>query len=142
MYNRIYTVTKCPGEKPIIHENKIWDYKELSAFVGGLIEFNEPMSELPNVFCYINEEGLLKNLPMNFTSETGRGFFVGPAIFFGGVDMEGESLPLTKEEADKIVEFLNEHDCNAEYKTEDLNLMPQIIPFDSVDALLNKMFDK
>lgn len=141
-YDNIYTVTKRPSEKPKIHKNKKWKYKDLKEFVGGLLEYTEPMSELPNVFCYIDDEGLLKNLPMNFTSENRKGFYVGPAVFFGSVDWEGNNVPMNLEEAEKVVEFLNEHDCNLEYKTEDFDLTPRFFVCKYSEELLEKMTNK
>lgn len=60
--------------------------ESMQDIVGGYIE---PFHIAPNVLCVVNEEGLVRDLPFNFTAPP---FFVyGTAFFCGqqGEDMVG-----------------------------------------------------
>ena len=81
-------------------------------------------------------------MPVNFTTENKKGFYVGPAVFFGSIDWEGNNVPMDLEEAEKVVEFLHEHDCSIEYKTEDFDLTPRFFVCKDSEELLEKMTNK
>ena len=80
--------------------------KNLQAAVGGLIE---PIDIAEDLTMWVNEEFLLTSEPQpNFTAS---GFFSfvggtyaihGTVVFTGGTDAEGNTLPLTKDNADSI----------------------------------------
>lgn len=80
-------------------------YNDLRKAVGGMIE--AVRFGRNNYFCYINEEGKLLNLPVNnlVTSlwyDSGQiillgDYIAGDAIFFGGVDEEGNDLDIPKD---------------------------------------------
>jgi hypothetical protein len=57
---------------------------------------------------WVDDEGLLKQLPVNFMNPFIMQPIVGPVIVCAGDD-EGESIPLTKEVAEVCVQWLNQH---------------------------------
>jgi len=106
-----YIVLKSPGESPVTKEhpedivsietlragiNKQW-LEVRPTYIGGVYV---------DVWC--DEEGLLHDLDINFWHPEVRQFIVGPVVVCG-TDREGNSVPLTKDMADKTVEFLNKN---------------------------------
>lgn len=57
---------------------------------------------------WVDDEGLLKNLQFNFLNPHITQVIVGPVVVCAG-DAEGESIPLTKEIAEKVVVWLDQH---------------------------------
>lgn len=110
-------IVKVPvsGNVELVPFDKDNSYKQLSDAVGGYIE----CAIIPNVEtagdysldCYVNEEGLLEHLPLNyritvFAAKSYGGPLVGDAVFVGHDDM-GETVGLTKADADSIVKTIN-----------------------------------
>ena len=109
-------IVKVPvvGEAEIVPFNKENSYKQLSDAVGGYIE----RAIIPHIKpkgwygidCFVNEEGLLNQLPLNscltvFASKTYGGPLVGDAVF-AGHDSEGETVGLEEDDAKAIVQML------------------------------------
>lgn len=57
---------------------------------------------------WVDDEGLLKNLRFNFLNPSIMQTIVGPAVVCAS-DAEGESTPLTKELAEKVVVWLDHY---------------------------------
>ncbi|QJW38696.1 DUF3846 domain-containing protein [Cellulosimicrobium protaetiae] len=92
----------------------IWDasgglLSHLQSAVGGFVDV---VRLGPNLDMWVNDDGFALELPRNVAA-TGiawhYGFrhqiYVGPAVFTGGVDEEGESLPLAPVSAAALVEM-------------------------------------
>ena len=102
-----------PTIEPFNAENT---YKQLSEAVGGYIErtlIPKPLVKDHNCFidCFVNEEGLLKELPINqrlttLCSKNYGGILVGDAIFVG-YDAEGETVGLPEAVAKAIIALFN-----------------------------------
>jgi len=105
-------IVKVPvvGEAEIVPFNKENSYKQLSDAVGGYIE----CAIIPHIKttgkygidCFVNEEGLLNQLPLNprltcFASKSYGGPLVGDAVFVGH-DSECETVGLEEDDAKAI----------------------------------------
>lgn len=109
MENKIIAVVKKPFEKPETVEIDN-DYKTLQGIVGGLIT-SADLPNMPDVFGFCNDEGLLMGLEPNiFRPEYGDGI-VGPIVFVGGGD-DGESVSLTAEQIKQVTSYLEENSVN------------------------------
>ena len=78
--------------------------RDMQQLVGGLIT----LVACGDVDCYVNDEGLLDGLDPNPTAVaicksfgSDPGYLVGDAFFTGGVDAEGNTLPIDRESACK-----------------------------------------
>lgn len=66
--------------------------EEFQRLVGGNIE------GVPTVPGYVNEEGLIQGLPYNVVASTIADYnLVGDVVFTGGVDENGDDLPVSDE---------------------------------------------
>lgn len=110
MPKTLRTVLLNPGEPPLV----LYLPDELRHFqqaVGGYIE--HIVVQIPSVGAvdaYINEEGRLQNLPPNGIFTMAAGYnetVVGPVLFIGPRDEEGNTLDLPKDKARRLVEFLS-----------------------------------
>lgn len=105
-------IVKVPvvGKAEIVPFKKENSYKQLSNAVGGYIE----CAIIPHIKttgkygidCFVNEDGLLNQLPLNsritvFASNTYGGPLVGDAVFVGH-DSAGETVGLEEEDAKSI----------------------------------------
>lgn len=97
-----------PTIEPFNSENS---YKQLSDAVGGMIERAiippVPHTGSYGIDCFVNEEGLLNQLPLNgrltaWCSNAYGGPLVGDAIFVGHDD-EGETVGLNEDDAKAIL---------------------------------------
>ncbi len=80
----------------------------LQGAVGGSVEL---VSLLPELDMWVDEEGILKGLPINpFASAIAHALgarqacYFGPAVFTGGVDDGGHTLPLTEAQLKTLTE--------------------------------------
>lgn len=99
------------GEAHLEDFNAENSYKQLSDAVGGMIEraIIPAVKHTGNygIDCFVNEEGLLKHLPLNgrltaWCSNCYGGPLVGDAIF-AAHDAEGETVGLNEEDAKAIL---------------------------------------
>lgn len=74
----------------------------LQGIVGGLIE---PVPVDENHDLYVNEEGLLENLPVNFNAMfvAAHQFLVGDAVMVGPVDDEGNTGSVSQAWIERLV---------------------------------------
>lgn len=95
-------------EKPIDNDTA---YEVIRDGVGGMIEmvvFND------QVTMWVNEEGKLIGLPHNKPAQaafnevfgSGRDFIVGDVVFTGGADEEGNTLGLTPEAVESVLDLV------------------------------------
>jgi hypothetical protein len=79
----------------------------MQRLVGGLIQ---PIDLAEDVTMWVNEEGLLLDLPYNHLATTFCAIYsidtyiCGDVFLTGGVDANGNTLPLKKEYADYLLE--------------------------------------
>jgi hypothetical protein len=84
---------------------EIQDWKEIQDIVGGffsVVDFGNK-----GYFCYIDDEGKLKNQPLNKLAtdlwyDSGQMILVGDylagnALFFGGIDDEGNDMDIPED---------------------------------------------
>jgi hypothetical protein len=77
----------------------------MQSLVGGLIQ---PIDLLEDVTMWVNEEGLLIDLPYNHLATTFCGIFgidtyiCGNVFLTGGTDEDGNTMPLKQEYADYL----------------------------------------
>lgn len=112
MENTTYVVMLPYSGKPTIEPfNQENSYKQISEAVGGMIECaiipRIKHSGRYGIDCFVDEEGLLKHLPLNrrltaFCSDSYGGPLVGDAIFVAHDD-EGETVGLTEADAKAIL---------------------------------------
>ena len=96
MARKISVIIKRPGEKPY-HTNISNTLENLQKTVGGYIEVVRIASDV----CFIvDEEGLLKGLPYNF-SVYGTNLF-GTAVFCGVDGEDFTDMPVTFEQAKRL----------------------------------------
>jgi hypothetical protein len=106
-------IVKVPvtGKAEIVTFNAADSYSQLRDAVGGYIE----AAVIPTIFtkenytidCYVDEEGLLKQLPLNerltaFARPVYNLPFVGNAVF-AAHDLEGETVGLSKADAESVI---------------------------------------
>jgi hypothetical protein len=97
-------ILKNPGEAPAAGEIKL-TLQQLQRFVGGYVE-NLPAAYKPGgatFDVYMNEEGLLKRLPLNLM--IGVTPIVGPVVILAH-DSEGEVRSLTAKEERQAMAWL------------------------------------
>lgn len=84
-------------------------YRHLQKYVGGLIDV---VALAPDMDMWVNDEGLILNLEPNLAATVLAAYlrrrapltpFVGPVVFTGGADDEGETRSLS----DEAVELLH-----------------------------------
>lgn len=80
----------------------------MQEIVGGYIE---AVRITENIVLWVNEEGLLKQLPLNFYLSNSSGEPISPIVgdvLFTGVDSEGDNISLTDDDI-KLIEsrFIN-----------------------------------
>ena len=110
-------IVPVKGNPSIEDFNAKDSYTQISTAVGGYIE----TVILPaikhtgdyEVTCFVNEEGLLKGLPLNsaitvMCEKSYGGPIVGDAIFVG-TDGAGDTVGLAEEDAKEIIKNLTEH---------------------------------
>lgn len=99
------------GKAEIVPFNAADSYFQLRDAVGGYIESAIipaiPTTENYTIDCYVDEEGLLKQLPLNerltaFARPVYNLPLVGNAVF-AAHDAEGETVGLSKADADKLI---------------------------------------
>ena len=80
--------------------------KHLQEAVGGLVDV---VALARDMDMWVNDEGLVIGLPINEAATaiahqhgTRHQFYVGTAVFTGGCNEEGDTLPLTEEQADRL----------------------------------------
>lgn len=80
--------------------------KHLQEAVGGFVDVVVLAADMD---MWVNDEGLVIGLPINETATAiahqhgmKHQFYVGPAVFTGGCNEEGDTLPLTEEQAATI----------------------------------------
>ena len=92
-------------------EGKITEMESISldALQGGVGGWVQAIDIREDVTMWLNEEGKLEGLPHNPIAQAlweqafGRtDYMVGNAVFTGGTDKDGETLPLSPERADEI----------------------------------------
>jgi hypothetical protein len=98
-------------------------YDTLSTAVGGMIERvalrtpEFPQEDAPKPFAFdlwVNEEGLLKALPLNGPATALAGacgmrepYLVGDVILTSGVSVDGETRPLSEDDAIVLMSFFS-----------------------------------
>jgi hypothetical protein len=89
-----------------IQELKSISLQTLQEGVGGWVQ---AIDLRPDVTMWINEEGKLEGLPLNTVAQAlwnqvfgQTDYIVGNAVFTGGTDEDGETLPLSRERANEI----------------------------------------
>jgi len=97
-------VIKKPGFRPYIKEIDA-GLDSLQALVEGYIEV---AMRAPNFFgggdelvCYVNEEGLLKEMPLNIYRPSDGHPLVGPLVAVK-TDNQGEDVSMTEEDAERV----------------------------------------
>lgn len=86
------------------------DLASMQEIVGGLIQ---PIDVLPDCTVWVNEEGIVNGLPFNpvatfWTRMWHDVTLFGTAFMTGGVDEEGNILPLKEEYADLFIKRYQE----------------------------------
>jgi len=83
-----------------IHIMTVKGLTAMQASVDGMIE----MTAGNGWDAYVNENGLMMELPFNATASEllGHGV-VGNAVFFGGCDDEGEEIDISDEQLDRLL---------------------------------------
>lgn len=108
-------IVKVPvsGSIEVIPFDEGNSYGQIKDAVGGYIELAPiptiPTKEPYGIDCFVDEEGLLKHLPFNerlmtFAIPVYNLPLVGDAVFVAH-DAEGETVGLTKADADAIAEM-------------------------------------
>ena len=101
---------KTDGKVSILEFEKETCYKTLSDGVGGLIEC---VALAKDVDMWVNEEG--KNMGLDYNPHATRLFehtygitdrIAGDVVVTGGVDDDGETLGISDERIDEIVNYL------------------------------------
>jgi hypothetical protein len=89
------------------------EYNFLNTAVAGWIQAVPLDDDLAGITLWVNEEGKLDDLPYNtkatYLWELSYGFtdvICGTAVLTGGSDEEGETLPLTNEQVEKVLALL------------------------------------
>ena len=83
-----------------IHVMTLDGLEEMQKSVGGMIE----MTGGNGWDAYVNENGLMMDLPYNATATELLGHpIVGNAIFFGGYDDEGEDIDISDEQLNQLL---------------------------------------
>lgn len=102
-----YYVTKRPQEKPVLHEmeGRKVGYETLREGVGGYIECVRKEIGGDEVDVWVNEEGLLLGLEPNYWDEELGQPLNGPVIVCRA-DKDGDSIGLTKAQAEKVMKYL------------------------------------
>lgn len=103
-------IIKNPNHKAAIAEVKEISLNYLQAIVGGYIEsVYIPQLENMPISCFCNEEGKLQGLDTNFPLVMCNGqvydTVAGPVIFCGCDEM-GESIGLTDEQIERVMNYL------------------------------------
>lgn len=83
--------------------------RHLQDAVGGLVDL---VGLHEHVTMWVSDNGIAEGLPVNVVAtaiahgfgQTHQGYF-GPAVFTGGGDEEGETLGLTPEHAEALLDF-------------------------------------
>jgi hypothetical protein len=96
--NREYAVIVRDGTLELVKVEQPITLEYIQGVVGGYIEI---AYQRRNLQVYCNEEGKLMGLPLNVMRLDGEPL-VGPLIVLAGDD-EGNTLPLTQEEAQSVV---------------------------------------
>lgn len=99
-----YVVIPVEGDIYTVETTVDESYETLSREVGGWIQA-VGLTVDENAEMYLDEEGKLKNLPLNpratsVASLMGGDFIVGTAVITGGVDSEGTTMGLTPEQVE------------------------------------------
>ena len=105
----MYVVTKRPGESAklveiattTVPEDAIKDALDQAWFTVAPIRIDGE-----NIDIWCDDEGLLKRLPFNFWHPELHQAIVGPIIACAH-DAEGESIPLTKKQAEAVISWLD-----------------------------------
>jgi hypothetical protein len=100
----VFTTAKECGADPLVLTNEGW-YEELKKSVGGYVEIVRLTDYLT---MWVNEEGLLLNLPINPVGSLAYGVafdaigtpIAGDIVFTGGLNGEGEPTSITQEGLD------------------------------------------
>lgn len=82
-------------------ENSLESYQKI---VGGMIEGFYELEQF-GIVGYINEEGKILNLPLNFWCYQAQDIICGTAVFFGD-DNNGGAKDLTDEQIEMIGRYL------------------------------------
>lgn len=110
MPKTLRTVLLSPGEAPLVMYLTD-DLRNFQEAVGGYIEhIVVRIPDVGAVDAYINEEGRLMDLPPNRSFVMGAGYretVVGPVLFIGPADANGNTLNLPEDTARKLVEYLS-----------------------------------
>lgn len=81
--------------------------EEFQRLVEGDIEcYVHPELSRVGVDGYANETGRWTKMPLNFWDDQQVRWILGPVVFMGGVNDEGESLSITDEQLDVVSEFI------------------------------------
>lgn len=85
--------------------------QHLQRAVGGLVDV---VGLAPNLDMWVNDEGLALGMEVNHLATVAaqvcgkfRQPYAGPAVFTGGADENGETLPLTAEQAAALRDLLH-----------------------------------
>lgn len=108
---RAVTVT-VDGHAEVVHWPRSGDasvLRHLQTAVGGNVDV---VSLHPDIDMWVNDEGLVMNMPINTLATNVAAMFGlthqpyhGPAVFTGGIDGDGETLPLPVRESDNLVQL-------------------------------------
>lgn len=102
-------MTKAVGITPegIVFETEV-NLKGMQEIVGGYIAPAQVHPAIGEGELYVNDEGLLMNLPENIIAMmlTGQ-FLVGNAVVVGPVDDKGRTTDVTEDMIDALVDILN-----------------------------------
>lgn len=121
-------IVKVPvsGRAEAVTFNAADSYKQIHDAVGGYIEAaaipDIPSKEAYTIDCFVDEEGLLKQLPLNerltaFARPVYNLPLVGNAVF-AAHDAEGETVGLSKEDADKLIAEFNKKEASTPLHTD------------------------
>lgn len=99
------------GKVEAVPFNAADSYKQIHDAVGGYIEAAVipaiSTKENYTIDCFVDEEGLLKALPLNTRiSFFSSAFIAGNAVFVAH-NVKGETIGLSKADADTIVAYFN-----------------------------------
>lgn len=110
-----YILIPANEDTPVtVHDAPRLDLDQLQALVGGWLEGID-FPKFDPLRGYINEEGKIDLLPYNrratalwheahgITSATATDVLVGPVVLIGGIDIDGEDLPVTDEQVHQVM---------------------------------------
>lgn len=105
MEGKIKVVLKKPNEKAIVTviDN---EYEEFVNYCDGIIDITKHPT-IDDVNVVLNDMSLMKGMGPNIIVPESEEIFAGPLIFVGYDSDTGESISLTDEQVDNVLNYIN-----------------------------------